>query len=106
VTAWGCQIGEVRIEILATLGTVMLGIRDHKIARTPQVEIPSVVQCPLRLLVPLRPMTTTRTHVPLLIAAVGNNLWLGQVGNRGDPFGRIGSIGTRTEHGFVLRARM
>jgi hypothetical protein len=40
VTAWGCQIGEVRIEILATLGTVMLGIRDHKIARTPQVEIP------------------------------------------------------------------
>jgi hypothetical protein len=43
VTAWWCQIGQVRIEILATLGTVMLGIRDHKIARTPQVEIPQVV---------------------------------------------------------------
>src|SRR5437899_8321245 len=26
--------------------------------------------------------------------------------NRGHPFGGIGSIRTRTEHGFVLRARM
>jgi hypothetical protein len=39
---WG-QIGQVRIEILATLGAVMLRIRDHEITRTPQVEIAQVV---------------------------------------------------------------
>src|SRR5438445_4506652 len=51
-------------------------------------------------------MTTTRTHIPLVIAAVGNNLWLGQVGSGGNPFSGIGSIRTRTEHGFVLLVRM
>src|SRR5438132_12122543 len=51
-------------------------------------------------------MTTTRTHIPLVIAAVGNNLWLGQVGSGGHPFAGIGSIRTRTEHGFVLLVRM
>src|SRR5882724_8315912 len=101
VTARWCQIGQVCIEVLATLGAVMLRIGDHEITRTPQVEIAQVVQRPLGLLVPIGHMTTTRTHVPLVIAAVGNNLWLGQVGNRGDPFGGIGSIRTRTEHCFA-----
>jgi len=43
LTARWCQIGQVRIEILATLGAVMLRIRDHEITRTPQVEIAQVV---------------------------------------------------------------
>src|SRR5713101_6587627 len=37
---------------------------------------------------------------------IRDDLWRWQVGNRGHPFGGIGSIHTRTEHGFVLRARM
>jgi hypothetical protein len=51
LTAGWCQIGEVHVKVLATLRTVMLRIRDDKIPRTPHVEIPQVVQCPLRLLV-------------------------------------------------------
>jgi len=39
VTAWGCEIRQVRIEVLAILGAVMLRIGDHEITRTPQVEI-------------------------------------------------------------------
>src|SRR5216683_3831306 len=74
LTAWWRQIGQVCIEVLATLGAVMLRIGDHKITRTPQVEIAQVVQRPLGLLVPIGHMTTTRTHVPLVIAAVGNKL--------------------------------
>src|SRR5499427_977292 len=77
---WG-EIGEVRIEVLATLGAVMLRIGDHEITRTRQVEIAQVVEGSMRLLVPIGHMTTTRTHVPLVITAVGNNLWLGQVGS-------------------------
>src|SRR5712692_3417436 len=106
VTARWCQIGQVRIEVLATLGAVMLRIGDHEITRTPQVEIAQVVQRPMGLLVPIGYVTTTRTRVPLVIAAVGNNLWLGQVGNRGNPFAGIGSIRTRTKHGFALLVPM
>src|SRR5712691_10731662 len=58
------------------------------------------------LLVPIGHVTATRTHVPLVIAAVGNNLWLGQVGNRGHPFAEIGSIRPWTNHGFASLVRM
>src|SRR6266704_821325 len=90
VTARWRQIGEVRIEVLATLGAVMLRIGNHKITRTPQVEIAQVVQRPLGLLVSIGHVTTTRTRVPSVVATRGNHLWLGQVGHRGDPFGGIG----------------
>src|SRR5215510_1583109 len=106
LTAGWCEIGEVRIEVLATLGAVMLRIGDHEISRTPQVEITQVVDGSMRLLVPIGHMPTTRTHVPLVITAVGNNLWLGQVGSGSNAFAGIGSIRTRTEHGCVLLARI
>ena len=63
LTARWRQIGEVRIKVLATLRTVVLRIGDHEITRTPQVEIPQVVQRPLGLLVPIGLVTTTRTRV-------------------------------------------
>src|SRR2546423_11908175 len=94
------------MEVRATLGAVMLRRGDHEIPRTPQVEIPQVVEGSLRLLVPRGHMTTTRTHVPLVMTAVGNNLWLGQVGSGSHTFAGIGSIRTRTEHGFILLVRM
>ena len=72
---WG-QIGEVRVKVLATLRTVMLRIGDHEITRTPHVEIPQVVQRPMRLLVPIGRVTTTRTRLPLVVATVGDDLWL------------------------------
>jgi hypothetical protein len=40
LTAGWRQIGEVIVKVLATLHTVVLRIRDHKITQTPQVEIP------------------------------------------------------------------
>src|SRR2546421_2391345 len=106
VTARRCQIGQVRIEVLAALGAVMLRIGDHEITRTPQVEIAQVVEGSMSLLVPIGHMTTTRTHVPLVITAVGNNLWLGQVGSGSNSFAGIGSIRPRSEHGFILLVRM
>jgi hypothetical protein len=98
VPARRCQIGQVRLKVLATLGAVMLRIGDHKMTRTRQGEVAQVVPCPRRLLVPIRRMPTMRTHVPSVVATLGNHLWLGQGGNRGDPFGGIGSRRTRTEH--------
>jgi hypothetical protein len=43
LTAGWRQIREVGVKVLATLRTVVLGIGDHKIAWTPEVEIPQVV---------------------------------------------------------------
>src|SRR2546423_4396936 len=58
------------------------------------------------LLVSIGHVTTTRTRVPYVVATIGNHLWLGQVGNRGHPFAGIGSIRTRTKHGFALLVLM
>src|SRR5213592_4668474 len=106
LTARWPQIGEVRVKVRATLGAVMLRIRDHEITRTPQGEIPQVVQCPLALCVPIGLVTTIRTRLSRVDTTGRDALWRWQVGNRGDPFGGIGSIRTRTEHSFVLHAHM
>src|SRR5712691_4948226 len=58
------------------------------------------------LLVAIGHVTTTRTRVPYVVATIGNHLWLGQVGNRGHTFSGIGSIRTRTKHGFALLVPM
>jgi hypothetical protein len=53
LTARGRQIRQVRLEVLMTFRTVVLRIGDDEIPRTPEVEIAQIVQCPLKLLVPV-----------------------------------------------------
>ena len=106
LTARWRQIGEVRVQVRAALRTGVLRIRDHEITRTPPVEIPQVVQRPLGLLVPIGRVTTAWTRLPLVVATLGDGLWRWQVCNRGNPFGGIGSICTRTKHGFAFLVRM
>src|SRR5215217_5301369 len=84
----------------------MLRVRDHESPRTPQVEIPQVVQCPLELFVPIGLVTTMWTRLAWVDAPGRDDFWRWQVGNRRDPFRGIGSIRTRPEQGCVLRARM
>src|SRR5205823_13444525 len=102
---WG-EVGEVRVKVLVTLRTVVLRIGDHEVTRAPHVEIPQVVQRPLALLVPIGLVTTTRTRLARVGATRREDLWRWQVCNRGNSFGGIGSVRTRTEHGCVLLAGM
>src|SRR5262252_4232063 len=106
LTAGWCQIREVGVKVLATLRTVVLRIGDDEIAWTPEVEIAQVVQRPLKLLIPIGRVTAAWTWLPLVIATIGDDLWRWQVCNRGNPFGGIGSIRTRTEHGCGLLVRI
>src|SRR5918998_5522184 len=106
MTARWRQIREVVVEGFATLRTVMLPIGDDEIAQTPQVEIAQVVQRPMRLLVPVGRVTTARTRLPDVVATVGDDLGRRQVGGRGDPFARVGSVRTWTEHRVALLAQM
>ena len=106
LTAGWCQIGEVHVKVLATLRTIVLRIGDHQITRTPHVEIPQVVQRPPGLFIPVSLVRATWTGLSLIGAAVRDDLWRWQVCNGGNPFGGIGSIRTRTEHGCVLPAQI
>jgi hypothetical protein len=105
MTARRGQIREVGAEVLATLRTVRLRIRDDKVTRTPQIEIAEVVQRPMRLLVPLGRVTTARTRLPGVVATVRNNLGRRQVCGHRDSFARVGSILTWTEHRVTLLAQ-
>src|SRR2546430_2660902 len=75
LTARGRQIREVRVKVLAALRTVVLRIGDHEITRTPEVEMPQVVQRPLELLVPISLVTTTRTPLARVGATGRDALW-------------------------------
>src|SRR5207249_549159 len=81
-------------------------IGNHKITRTPHVEIPQVVQRPLGLRISVSLVRATRTGLSLVGAPGRDDRWRWQVGNRGHPFGGIGSIRTRTAYGFVPLVRM
>src|SRR5919197_2704406 len=106
LSAGWCQIREVGVKVLATLRTVVLRIGDDEVAWTPEDEIAQVVQRPLKLLVPIGGVPAAWTRLPLVSATIGDDLWRWQVCNRGNPFGGIGSIRTRTEHGCGLLARI
>src|SRR5262252_9721596 len=100
------QIREVGVKVLATLRTVVLRIGNDEIAWTPEVEIAQIVQPPLVLFVSIGLVSTPRTRLARVGATGRDDLWWGQVCNRGHPFGGIGSIHTRTDHGCVLRAHV
>src|SRR5919201_2097019 len=105
LTAGWCQIGEVRAKVLATLRTVMLGIGHQQITRTPHVEIPQVMEHPMRLLVPIGRVTTTRARLPDVVATVGDNLGLWQVCGCGDPGAWVGAVLPWTAHRVALLAQ-
>src|SRR5215467_10090999 len=63
------------------------------------------MQLPMRLLVPIGRVTTTRARLPDVVATVGDDLGLGQVGGCGDPGAWIGAVLTWTVHRVALLAQ-
>src|SRR5690349_18188777 len=98
------QITEVGMKGLATLRTVMLGIGHQQIPWAPQIEIPQIMQCPMRLLVPIGRVTTTWARLPEVVATVEDDLGLGQVCGGGDPGAGVGAVLPWTEHRVALLA--
>src|SRR5215468_1575862 len=98
------QVREVGAKVLATRRTVMLGIGHQQIPRTPHVEIPHIMQRPMKLLVPIGRVPTMRARVPEVVATGGNDLGPWQVCGCGDPGTWLGSILPWTEHRVALLA--
>src|SRR5215468_8811511 len=105
LTAGWRQVREVGAKVLATLRTVMLGIGHQQVTRTPHVEIPHIMERPMRLLVPIGRVTTTRARLPEVVATVGDDLGLGQVCGCGDPSAWVGAVLTWTEPCVALLAQ-
>src|SRR4029453_5228353 len=105
LTARRGQTREVGAKVLATLRTVMLGIGHQQIPRTPHIEIPQIMQCPMSLLVPIGRVTTTRARLPDVVATVGDDLGLWQVCGGGDPGAWVGSVLPWTKHRVALLAQ-
>src|SRR5215831_12423197 len=83
----------------------VLGIGHQQITRTPEVQIPQIMERPMRLLVPIGRVTTTRARLPEVVATVGDDLGLWQVGGCGDPGAWVGSVLTWTVHRVALLAQ-
>src|SRR5262249_62348353 len=64
-----------------------------------------IVQRPMRRLVPIGRVPTARTRVPYFVATVRDDLRLGHVSGHRDPFARVGSVRTWTEHRVALLAQ-
>src|SRR5919202_1557339 len=105
LTARRGQVREVGAKVRATLRTVMLGIGHKQITRTPHVEIPQIMERPMRLLVPIGRVTTTRARLPDVVATVEDDLGLGQVFGCCEPGAWVGSVFTWTEHHVALLAQ-
>src|SRR5262245_12336044 len=63
------------------------------------------MQRPMRLLVPIGRVTTTRAQLPDVVATVGDDLGLWQVCGCGDPGTWVGSVLPWTEHRVALLAQ-
>src|SRR5262249_54088514 len=104
LTARRGQIREVGAQVRATLRTVMLGRGHTQIPRTPHIEIPQIMQRPMRLLVPIGRVTTTWARLPDGVATVWDDLGLGQVCGGCDPGAWVGAVLPWTEHRVALLA--
>src|SRR5262249_27422246 len=104
LTARRGQSREVGAQVRATLRTGMLGRGHQQLPRTPQIEMPHIMQCPMRLLVPIGRVPTTWARLPEVVATVGDALGLGQVCGGGDPGAGVGAVRTWTEHRVALLA--
>src|SRR4029453_11212950 len=63
------------------------------------------MQRPMRLLVPIGRVSTTRARLPDVVATVEDDLGLGQVCGGGDPGAWVGSVLTWTIHRVALLAQ-
>src|SRR5215831_18521406 len=82
----------------------VLGIGHQQITRTPEVQIPQIMERPMRLLVPIGRVPTMRARVPYVVATVGGDLGLWQVCGCGDPGAWVGAVLTWTVHRVALLA--
>jgi hypothetical protein len=92
MTPWRGQIGEVDVEVLATLRTVMRGVGDEQINGTMAVQIAYIVQGAVTPFVAISQMTASRTGGMLMVAIIGHDLRRWKITDINDPFGGIGNI--------------
>jgi hypothetical protein len=97
-----CQIGDIGVEVLATLGAMMLRIGEHNVAWSARDEVANIMQRAGERLVAVAAFAAARTGTMLEIATLLDNPWFRQILWPRDSFRRIGPVLTGTRHGTAL----
>ena len=107
MTPWRSQIGEVDVEVLATLRAVMRGIGYEQINRAIAIQVPQIVQRPMAPFMAIGQMTASRTGRMLMVAIIGHDLRRWKITDMGNPFGGIGNILAGSKpHGELSSAKV
>jgi hypothetical protein len=98
---WG-HIGEVDVEILLALGTVVRGVRHQKVNRATSGEIAEVVQRTLPGFVASGELVASWAGRVLLVPAVRHILRCWEVLDVDNPLCGVWHVYTRSEHTWLL----
>jgi hypothetical protein len=86
------EVGHVGVEVLATVGAIMLGVDQDDIAGSAGEGIAQVVKSTAGEAVAVGAMAASRTGPPAVIAALAGDFGLGKVVDACGAFGGIGAV--------------
>src|SRR3954453_205874 len=86
------EVGGIGVEVLAALGTEVLGVRQSDVVGPAREEIAEVVEGALELAIAVGVVPTAGTGPSLEIAAAPEDLGHGQILDPSDAFGGVGAI--------------
>jgi hypothetical protein len=95
------EVGHVGVEVLATVGAIMLGVDQDDIARSAGEGIAQVVKSTASEAVAVGAMAASRTGPPAVIATLAGNFGLGKVIDACGAFGGIGAVFAGWRHGLA-----
>ena len=95
------EVGHVGVEVLATVGAIMLGVDQDDVAGSAGEGVAQVVKSTASEAVAVGAMPATRTRPSAIIAALAGDLGLGQVVNADGALGGVGAIFAGCRHGLA-----
>ena len=95
------EVGHVGVEVLATVGAIMLGVDQDDIARSAGKGIAQVVKSTASEAVAVGAMAASRTGPPAVIAALAGDLGLGQIVDACGALGGVGAVFAGWRHGLA-----
>src|SRR5208337_4289669 len=96
------QVGHVGGEVVAALGTVMLGVGEPDVAGSASHRVAQIMQGAGKNPVPGAGLAAFRTRPMLVISTARNELWGRKHLGIGDAQSRVRRVDCRTKHGVAL----
>jgi len=95
------EVGHVGVEVLATVGAIMLGVDQDDVAGSAGEGIAQVVKSTASEAVAVGAMAASRTGPPAVIAALAGDFGLGKVVEACGAFSGVGAVFAGWRHGLA-----